>query len=116
MAWKPAKPFTTPMYLYPVTGTKNVLGVTEKTYAADGILFMGSFATYGGTETQRNGLRVVEDTAVVETWYRPEFKASGRVALANYPEMLYEITGQPENIEMRNQFCKMKLTRVSGGA
>ena len=59
---------------------------------------------------------VVEDTAVVETWYRPEFKASGRVALAEHPEMLYEIVGQPENIEMRSRFCKFKLTRVTGGA
>lgn len=114
--WKPTKPFNTPMYFYPVTGTANVLGVMQKTYTAAGVLFMGSFATYGGTETTRNGALVVEDTAVVETWYMPEFNASGRVALAEHPEMLYEIVGQPENIEMRNRFCKFKLRRVAGGA
>lgn len=114
--WKPTKPFNTPMYFYPVTGTENVLGVAQKTYADKGTLFIGSFATYGGTETQRNGVLVVEDTAVVETWYRPEFNAAGRVALADHPEMLYEIVGQPENIEMRNRYSKFKLRRVAGGA
>lgn len=114
--YRPGKPFDTPLLLYRVTGAENRRGVMVKTYATNGILFYGSFATYGGTEREVNGVRVVEDTATVETWYRPEFEASGRVALADNPGKLYEITGEPENIEQRNQFCVLKLSRVKGGA
>ena len=114
--YKPSKKFNTPMLLYIVTGTQDTLGVPTKTYAPDGILFYGSFATYGGTEREVNGIVAVEDTATVETWYRPEFMASARVALANAPGKLYEIVGEPENIEQRNLYTKMRLTRVQGGA
>lgn len=114
--YRPTKPFDTPMLLYPVTGTSNKLGVQVNEYAETGILFFGSFATYGGTEREVNGVYSVEDTATVETWYRPEFAASGRVALANAPTRLYEIKGEPEDIEQRHQFTRMRLSRVAGGA
>ena len=114
--YKPKKKFDTPMQLYLVTDTEKVMGVDKKIYAAEGILFWGSFATYGGTESTVNGIVVVQDTATVETWYRPEFAASARVALANAPGKIYEITGEPENIEQRNVYTRMKLTRVQGGA
>lgn len=114
--YRPGKKFATPLLLYLVTGTEEVLGVEKRTYSADGILFFGSFATYGGTEREVNGIYSVEDTATVETWYRPEFTASARVALANDPGKVYEIVGEPENIEQRNRYTKMKLTRVQGGA
>ena len=114
--YRPTKPFDVPMFLYLVTGTVEVLGVTKNIYSAEGILFNGSFATYGGTERQINGVTVTVDTATVETWYRPEFAANCRVALADDPAAVYEIIGQPENIERKNQFCKFKLERVAGGA
>lgn len=114
--YRPTKPFITPLLYYPVIGTERKLGKLVKTYATDGILFFGSFATYGGTETTTNGAYSVEDTASIETWFRPEFAANGRVALADHPDRVYEVIGEPENIEMRNQFCKMKLSRVKGGA
>ena len=114
--YKPAKKFNTPLLLYTVTGTEVVLGVEKKIYAAKGVLFWGSFATYGGTEREVNGIVAVEDTATVETWYRPEFAASARVALANAPGKLYEIVSEPENIEQRNLYTRMRLTRVQGGA
>lgn len=113
--FKPAKEFATPMLLYVVTGTTEVLGTIKPVHATEGILFWGSFATYGGTETTANGIMVVEDTATVETWYRPDFTAAARVALANAPDKLYEIVGEPENIEQRSLYTKMKLTRVQGG-
>lgn len=104
------------MLLYPVESTETKRGVLVKHYAHEGILFFGSFATYGGTERAVNGVYSVEDTASIETWYRPEFASNGRVALADHPEKLYEIIGEPENIEQRNQYCKMKVSRVKGGA
>ncbi len=114
--YRPSKPFDTPLLLYTVVGETHVKGVLTKTYSADGILFFGSFATYGGTERNVNGVYSVEDTATVETWYRPEFTASGRVALANSPAKIYEIIGEPEDIEQKHQFVKLKLRRVKGGA
>ena len=114
--YRPRKKFDTPLLLYLVTGTEEAMGVEKKIYAAEGILFYGSFATYGGTERKVNDIVVVEDTATVETWYRPEFAASARVALANAPGKIYEIVGEPENIEQRNLYTQMKLKRVQGGA
>lgn len=114
--YKPKKPFITPMLLYPCTGTETVRGVVVKHYATDGIPFNGSFSTYGGTERTVNGVHSVEDTAVVETWYRPEFASSGRVALAANPARLYEIQGEPEDIEERHLYTHLRLSRVKGGA
>ena len=114
--YTPSKPFDVPMYLYPVMKDEIVLGVPVKTYAEKGVLFFGSFITYGGTETTTNGVLSVEDTANVETWYKPEFAANGRIALANEPAKVYEIVGEPENIEQRYIYSKMKLRRVKGGA
>lgn len=113
--YKPAKDFHTPMYLYTVTGYEEKIGVQKPVYSETGILFFGSFATYGGTERTVNDVLVVEDTATVATWYRPEFAANARVALAETGK-LYEITGEPENIEQRNLYTEMKLTAVRGGA
>ncbi len=114
--YKPPKEFGTPMLLYVVTGHTESMGVQKPVHAKESILFWGSFATYGGTERTVNGIVVVEDTATVETWYRPEFTAAARVALANAPGKLYEIVGEPENIEQRNLYTRMKLTAVQGGA
>ena len=114
--YRPGKPFDTPLLLFPVVSVEKVKGRTVKTYADKGIPFFGSFATYGGTERNVNGAYSVEDTATVETWYRPDFAASGRIALANAPTKVYEIVGEPENIEQRNQYSKMRVTRVAGGA
>ena len=114
--YRPGKPFDTPLLLFPVVSTEMVKGRLVKTYASGGILFFGSFVTKGGTEREVNGVTVVEDTATVETWYRPEFAASGLVALANNPGKRYEIQGEPEDIEQRHQFTTMRLSRYKGGA
>lgn len=116
MAYRPIQPFSVPLVLLVPTNNK-VSGVAKKTFpaVADGILFYGSFKTYGGTERDVNGLLSVEDTANIETWYRPEIKSGCRVALAG-TNTVYEILGEPENIDLRNQFLKFKVTRVKGGA
>ena len=78
-------------------------------------MFFGSFKTYGGTEKNVNGVYSIEDTANIETWYKPDIKANCRIAVAN-TEAIYDILGEPENINMRNQFLKFKVKRVKGGA
>lgn len=115
--YKPSLPFNVPMYLLiPIKGM--VKGVPVKTYPEptnDSLIF-GSFRSFGGTESQSNGVLTVSDTANIESWYRPDITADCRIALANDPSMIYEIIGTPENINMRNQFIKFKVQRVGGGA
>lgn len=114
--YRPGLTFTTPLKLLVPTWTK-VSGVREKTFpaVADGVLFFGSFKTFGGTERDVNGVFSIEDTAEIETWYDPTIKSGCRVAVAD-TGAIYEVIGEPENIEMRNQFLKFKVSRVKGGA
>lgn len=91
------------------------LGVSKNTYADVSGVVMVNWKSYGGTETTSNGVLSVEDTAQICCWYRPDIKANCRlVRLAD--GAVYEIVGEPENIELRNQFLKFKVRRVKGGA
>lgn len=94
-----------------------ISGVPTKTYpaASQGILFYGNFKTYGGTERDINGLYSIEDTAIVETWYRPDIKSDCRICVPA-TNAVYEIWHEPENVNMRNQFFRFKVKRVKGGA
>ena len=114
MAYKP-NAFTVPMYLY-IPSLSTVKGVSVKTYPSDGILIYGSFKTYGGTESENNGLLSVIDTAVIETWYRPDISAGCRVKLADSPEKSYEIIAPPEDIDMKHQYLRIRVQAVAGGA
>ena len=76
-------------------------------------LFFGTFKTYGGTERDVNGVYSIEDTANVETWFRPDIKSDCRIALETGE--IYDILGEPENVNRRNQFLKFKVKRVKGG-
>lgn len=115
--FNPSLPYNVPIYLVNPTIT-TVKGVHKKTYPdyADGELLYCSFKTYGGTEADKNGILSVIDTANVETWYRPDIKAGSRIYLADRPDKCYDVLGEPENINMRNQFVKFKVQAVSGGA
>lgn len=113
--FKPATPFSTPMLLLIPTYTKTG-GVSRKVLpdVANGILFFGSFKTYGGTETTVDNLLSITDTAEVETWFRPDITSDCVVVLAN-TGATYQIFNEPENINQRNQFLKFKLKRIKGG-
>lgn len=116
MAYRPNLPFSVPMRLLAPSWT-TVNGVKKASFPAvsEGVLFFGTFKTYGGTERDVNGVYSIEDTATVETWYLPEITSGCRIALAN-SGAVYEILGEPENIEMRNQFTVFKVRRVKGKA
>lgn len=112
--FKPSFPFSTPIELLIPTYTKKK-GVPVKEFPQTGIRLNCSFKTYGGTETTTNDLYTVIDTAIIETWYRPDIKADCRIKLWATGQV-YEIIGNPENIDMRNQFVKIKVRAVEGGA
>lgn len=107
---------TIPLLLLVPTYT-TISGVPTKTFPSisDGAVFYGNFKTYGGTERDINGLYSIEDTAVIETWYRPDIKSDCRICVAA-TGAIYEVWHEPENIAMRNQFLRFKVKRVKGGA
>lgn len=74
-----------------------------------------SFRTFGGTERESNGLYVIENTATVETWFRSDITSDCQMYLIP-TEKIYEVIGEPENIEMRNQFLKIRVRLVGGKA
>lgn len=105
---------TTPMRLQTPT-IERINGVNVKTFKPDEAVIMANFASYGGTEKTVNGMIVIEDTATITTWYRPEITGECRfVRLTD--NAVFEIIGEPENIEMRNMFLVCKVRRVKGGA
>ena len=112
--YRPSEPFTVPVMLLIPTEQK-VKGVKVNAYPDTGEVFFCSFKTYGGTEKVVNDVLVVEDTANVETWYRPDIVSKCRIKLPDTGEV-YEIIGKPENINMRNKYLKFKVRAVTGGA
>lgn len=112
--YKPGAPFTVPIKLL-VPTYQTVKGVRKKVYPADGPLIWGSFKTYGGTERNINDIYSIEDTANVETFYRPDIKSDCHVMLAD-TGAIYEVLNTPEDIDLRHKYCKFKVRRVTGGA
>lgn len=104
---------TTAMVLQIPTPTKEI-GVTVKSYT-DVMRFNCNFKTYGGTESVSNNVLSVIDTADITCWYNPMFASGCRVKRLN-DNAVFEILGEPENLEMRNMYLKFKIRRIKGGA
>lgn len=109
-----AAQMTTPLQLQqPVKATS--YGVSTNSYENIKGVVMANFKTYGGTEKNDNGIISVEETAQVVCRYRPDIKSNTRIVLLQ-TGAIYEIMGEPENIEMHNMFLKFKIRRIKGGA
>lgn len=113
MEWTPNTPYNTMAMLQNQVGTSEAKGVTKKIYDEVGEKIFVSFRTFGGTEKVSNGQLVVENTGVVETWYRPDITSASRLLIEG---TTYEVLGTPENINMRNRNLVMKVRAVRGGA
>lgn len=112
--YKPSEPFTTPIKLLTPT-YETIKGVQKKIYPKDGELLWCSFKTFGGTERNVNDVYSIEDTANIETFYRPDIKSDCRIMLAE-SGAAYEIINEPEDINQRHKYCKFKVRRIKGGA
>lgn len=112
--FKPDFPYNTVAYLLEPSYVE-IKGVVTPTYPLIGEMFFCSFKTFGGTESEVNGVYSIADTANIETWYRPDIKANCRIKLCENGAV-YEIINEPEDINMRHQFLKFKVRRVKGGA
>lgn len=112
--YSPPDRFNVPMkLLIPTVKIKN--GVVKKEYPENekGLLFFGSFRTFGGTETTINDVYSIVNTATIDTWYMPEIKGNCRILV---DENIYEVLGEPENINMENKYIKFKVKQIKGGA
>lgn len=114
-SFKPNMPFNVAMHYLEPTEV-NELGTTKKTWTkpSKNNLFFCSFKTFGGTEKIVNDSYLIEDTAIIETWYNDKITNECQVKDEN--GNLYEIISTPENINMRNQFMQFKIRRLRGGA
>lgn len=115
-SFKLSGPLSVPLMLL-IPKYSDAYGVEKKTYSdiKDGIVFYGSFRTFGGTERDTNGIYSIENTATIETWFRPDIKSNCRIGVLQ-TGAIYDILGEPENIGMRNQFLRFKVIEVKGGA
>ena len=113
---------TTPFFYYS-GGYEKTNGINKRVFTIDKdgndkpVVRFCNFSTYGGNEYQNNGLTVVDDTASVITWFDPAIKAGGAIQLCEESNgVLFEILGEPENVEKRNQELSFKVRRYKGGA
>ena len=91
------------------------LGVNEKSWQTVSGVILANFKSYGGTETINNGVLTVEDTATVVCFFRPDIQSNCRLIRLT-DNAVFEILGQPENIDEYGQYLKFKVRRVRGGA
>lgn len=113
--YRPNYPYSATMLLITPTYVTSH-GVTRKIYdEKNGKLIKVSFKTYGGTETTNNNVYTIIDTAIVETWFRTDIISDCHLKLLQ-TGVTYEIIGNVENIDMRNQFLKFKVKTITGGA
>lgn len=108
---KPDLPYNTAVELLAPTYTY-VKGVQVKSYTTVDMINC-KFKSYGGTERNSNDALVIEDTANIETWYRPDLTASTQIKLG---DKIYEVIGTPEDVELRHQILKFKVRAIKGGA
>ena len=110
------KQLNTPMKLIVVDKYEKTNGVSKPIYkdAVDPIIFC-NFKTFGGKEVVNNGRYVIEDTANIVTWYRPDI-TSDCLLVRLSDNATFEILNEPENIEQRNQYLKFVIKRTKGRA
>ncbi len=111
--YRPSGAFNVPLYVF-IPQTKTVKGSMKKVYPEEGELIFGTFRTFGGTERTSNDALVIENTATVETWYRPDIKSDCKIRDTDGID--YEILGTPENIGKKNQYLVFKIRAIKGGA
>ena len=114
--YRPAAPFTVAMKLLKPTAGM-AYGVESKTFStpANSDTIFGSFRTFGGTENTRDGIYTIVDTAVIDTWYRPDITADCQIYICDTGQK-YEIVSDPEDIELRHQYLQFKVRKVGGKA
>lgn len=115
-SYKPSAPFNVSMRILVPTAT-DPYKTGKKIYSApqNSEQFFGSFRTFGGTENTVDGIYTLQDTAVIDTWYRPDITADCQIYVDETGQ-IYDIISDPENIDMRHQYMQFKVRKVGGKA
>lgn len=113
--YKPSTPYNVPLEVLIPTYVESDYTEAVQTYPESGFIIYGSFKTFGGTDRTVDNLLTVENTANIETWFDPRIKSDCRIKVVQTGE-IYDILGEPENINMQNQFLKFKVIGVKGVA
>ena len=114
--YKPSAPFSGPMkLLVPVTVQEYGVGKKNFSDPEDSELFFGSFRTFGGTENVSDDVYTIIDTAVVDTWFRPDIQADCKIYLCDSGK-IYDIISDPEDIGFRHQYLQFKIRKAGGKA
>lgn len=87
-------------------------GVETTEYPESGEVVFVNWKTYGGTQSNVNGVISIVDTAEITTWYRPDITAKCR--LLREDGKVYQIISEPENCDLGNQYLVFKVERVKG--
>lgn len=87
-------------------------GVQQTTYPQTGDVVFVNWKSFGGTESTVNGVLSVLDTATVTLRYRPDVKAGCRFLRTD--NAVYEIKGEPENVDLNGLWLICKVERVKG--
>lgn len=110
--YKPNFPYNVKAQILKAT-TEKKRGVVQKTFV-EGATFFCSCKGYGGTEKVINDKYVIEDTLIVETYYRNDISGQDKILLLD-DNSEWEILSNPENIDRLNKWLKFKVRRISGG-
>lgn len=110
--FSPSAPFATKAELQNPTYT-TTKGTKVKTYTKTDDINI-NFKTYMGTESVNNDVITVQNTAIVETWYRPDITPESRIKILEKGQV-YEVLGVPEDIELRHQYLKFRVQAIKGG-
>ena len=118
--FKPTAPFNVPMKIL-IPTYQTTKGVRTPVYpepaalSDDEFLFFGSVRSFVGSITTENDLNVSQNTIYIDTWYRPDIRSNCRIYLCE-TEDTYEVVGDPEDIEMRHQYLRIRAQRIGGAA
>lgn len=103
--------FNTPIGIQHRT-TIDVNGALDVSYQdADQALDFCSWKSKGGTESTVSGTLMVEDTAEVTMWYRPDINEQDRLLLNGDTNFAYDVINV-EDIEKRHMWMILKVKRA----
>ncbi len=112
-SYQPQEPFNVPARILKGNYEK-INGVNVKTFT-EGDLIWVSAKSYGGTEKVVNDKYVIEDTLIIDTWFRPDIKSEDGLKLLD-DNSQWEILNTPEDIDRRHQYLRFKIKRYKGKA
>lgn len=93
---------------------ENSRGINTKKYTETETVFNVSCKSYGGTEKTVNNVIVIEDTMIIETWYRKDVTSMDAIQFLD-DDSIYEVINNPENINRANKVLVFKVRRYDGG-